>query len=368
MIKKFTGVLAGIIYKDYAVRGNVKRVLLITALFAAATVLGFIFTEADFPETDVALVYFLTVLIISWLTHSYLYSILATVIATFAQNFFFVDPYYTFQAFDKSYYTTFITMSIAALIACTLTLQARRSSLLGKQKEDEAEKERYRANLLRAISHDIRTPLAAIMGTVEMLGDMTEQDDPRQKLIGDVRSEVQWLRSLVENILHLTRLQDGALPLQKEQEAAEEVVGGAVRHISQRHPHPISVSMPEEFLLVPMDAKLIQQVLINLLDNAARYTAGEDGLEIAVEQKGKTVQFTVRDEGTGIAEEDLPHIFHKFFTKHEKHTGTESGIGLGLAICQTIVQAHGGGISARNRTDRAGAEFIFTLPLEGGAT
>jgi two-component system sensor histidine kinase KdpD len=356
--------IVDIVYRDYAVRGNVKRFLLMAALLTAATVLGFVFFAADFPEPDIALVYILAVLIIAWLTHSYVFSFFATLLATFAYNFFFTDPYFNFRVYDSSLFTTFITMSIAAFIACTLTLQARRSTLVTKQKEGEVEKERYRANLLRGISHDIRTPLSAILGATEMLEGMTEPDDPRRKLILEMHSEVKWLRSLVENILHLTRLQDGALPLQKQPEAVEEVVGSAVRHISQRH--SVTVRMPDELLLVPMDAKLIQQVLINLLDNAARYTAPEDEICITVDRKDAFVRITVSDEGVGIPDNDLPRLFQTFFSTHDKHTGSEHGIGLGLSLCETIVKAHGGEISARNRTDRRGAEFVFTLPMEDG--
>ena len=354
-----------IIYRDYAVQGTIKRILLMAVCFAAASALGFLFIRFDFPEADIGLIYFLAVLILAWLTHSYLFSLFATVFATFTYNFFFVDPYYTFRAYDRNFITTFITMSIAAFLACTLTLQARRSALATREKESEIEKERYRANLLRSISHDIRTPLSAIMGTAEMLEGATEPDDPRRKLISDIHSESRWLRSLVENILHLTRLQDGALPLQKQPEAVEEVVGGAVRHLSQHAPsHTVTVSMPDELLLVPMDAKLIQQTLINLLDNAVRYTKAGDGVGVTVAKNDKAVRITVTDEGTGIPEDHLPQLFQTFFSTHDKHTGSDHGIGLGLAICESIIKAHGGEISARNRAGGKGAEFTFTLPME----
>ena len=361
-----------IIYKEYAVRGPVKRFLLMTAFIAAASGTGFLFSAADFLDSDIALVYFLAVLVVAWLTQSYLFSLFATVLATFSYNYLFTDPYYSFRVYDTSLIPTFATMTIAALIACTLTLQASRSALLTRQKEEEIEKERYRANLLRAISHDIRTPLSAIMGTAEMLDGMTEPDDPRRKLISEMYNEMKWLHSLVENVLHLTRLQDGGLSIPKQPEAVEEVIGGAVRQ-QQRDVasyarsagtgHNIAVSMPEELLLVPMDAKLIQQVLINLLGNAARYTPPGDKIDIAVAKKDDFVYITVADEGTGIPEENLPHLFQTFFTTHDKHTGSDHGIGLGLAICETIVKAHGGEISARNRADRRGAEFVFTLPM-----
>jgi two-component system sensor histidine kinase KdpD len=233
-------------------------------------------------------------------------------------------------------------------------------------KEEESEKERYRANLLRSISHDIRTPLSAIIGTAEMLESETEPDDGRRGLIQSIRTEADWLRSLVENILNLTRLQSDSPILLKQPEAAEEVVGGAIRRISGRSSgHRIDVDMPEELLFVPMDAKLIEQVLINLLDNAVRHTAPGDGISVVVKNDDGEAEFSVLDEGEGIDEAYLPDIFQMFYTTPAcvSHADAGHGIGLGLAICKTIVEAHGGNIIARNRADRKGAEFLFTLPM-----
>jgi two-component system sensor histidine kinase KdpD len=172
------------------------------------------------------------------------------------------------------------------------------------------------------------------------------------------------MRSVVENILNLTRLQEDSL--HKQPEAAEEIVGGAVRHILRRSPeHRIEVDVPEELLFVPMDAKLIEQTLINLLDNAVRHTAPEDGISVAVTEGEGEAVFSVLDEGGGIDEAHLPNIFQTFYTTREKHADAAHGIGLGLAICKTIVEAHGGSITARNRAGRKGAEFSFNLPMEG---
>ena len=232
---------------------------------------------------------------------------------------------------------------------------------------EEIEKERYRANLLRAISHDIRTPLSGMIGTTEILMDMTEQSDPRYELLCGIQKSADWLHSLVENILNLTRLQDGRLSVNKQREAVEEVIGGAVGHIATRAAgHEILVNVPNELLLVPMDAKLIEQVIINLLDNAVKHTRPEREISITVElcENADMVRFLIRDRGTGIRKKDLPNIFMMFYTSRAEHMDTKQGIGLGLAICETIVKAHGGSIEANNRKDGPGAEFVFTLPME----
>lgn len=232
---------------------------------------------------------------------------------------------------------------------------------------EETMQERYRANLLRAISHDLRTPLSGIMGTSEMLMGMSEDVDPRYELAKQIHEDADWLHSLVENILSLTRLQDGKLPLNKQPEAVEEVIGSAVRHIMLRSPDcEITISIPEELFLVPMDAKLIEQVLINLLDNAVKHTPIENKISVSVfyEEKTKSAVFSVSDRGVGITETDMPNIFKMFYTTHNKHVDAQHGIGLGLPICDAIIKAHGGTIKAKNRTDGQGAEFIFTLPVE----
>ena len=180
------------------------------------------------------------------------------------------------------------------------------------------ERERERANLLRAISHDLRTPLSGIMGSAEMLMDMTEKDDNRQKLLKGIYQDADWLKSLVENILSLTRLQDG---------------------------------------------KLIEQVITNLLDNAVKHTTCEETITVCVSYSPDKAQVTVKDEGEGIAKEDEGNLFQIFYTSKTRAFDVRKGIGLGLTICETVVNAHGGTITGRNREDGKGAEFIFTLPV-----
>lgn len=233
--------------------------------------------------------------------------------------------------------------------------------------QEETVHERYRGNLLRAISHDLRTPLSGIMGTAEILLDMTNRNDPRYNLTEEIYIDAEWLHSMVENILSLTRLQEGKLVLNKQLEAVEEVVGIAIHHILQRSPkQEIITDIPNELLLIPMDAKLIGQVLVNLLDNAIKHNPDGKEIRISVHKDIKThnAVFTVADKGEGIAEADLPKIFEVFYTSAAKHADARQGNGLGLAICDAIVKAHGGNIEAHNNPDGEGAEFVFTLPMK----
>lgn len=232
---------------------------------------------------------------------------------------------------------------------------------------ENMERERERANLLRAISHDLRTPLSGIMGTSEMLIDMTKKDDRRQELLRGIYQDADWLKSLVENILSLTRLQDGKILIHKEMEAIEEVIGCAVAHIERSYPdREIQVEISDDFRLVPMDAKLIEQVITNLLDNAIKHTKKEEMITVCAAYENQTLLVIVRDEGEGIAQEDIPNLFQIFYTSKTRSADGRRGIGLGLTICETVIKAHGGTIVGRNRTDRKGAEFLFTLPVTKG--
>lgn len=252
-----------------------------------------------------------------------------------------------------------------------LAMDRIKSARQRNQSQQETIQERYRADLLRAISHDLRTPLSGIMGTSEMLMGMTEKKDPRYELATQINSDADWLHALVENILSLTRLRDGKLMLNKQPEAVEEIVSEAVRHINQRAPgYEIAVDIPHELYLVPMDAKLIMQVLINLLDNAIKHSAPGNPIVIAIKHDStvKEAVFIVADRGDGISPTDLPHIFDLFYTSGSETAGSRHGMGLGLSICEAIVKAHGGTITAHNRNDGPGAEFVFTLPMEVSKT
>lgn len=247
-----------------------------------------------------------------------------------------------------------------------LAMDRLRASEQRIKSREETVQERYRGNLLRAISHDLRTPLSGIMGTSEMIMDMSGSDDPRYTLASAIHKDADWLHSLVENILSLTRLQEGRLIVNKQPEAVEEVLAGAIDRISKQWPeYEINVSVPDELLMIPMDARLIRQVLINLLDNAVKHTPpnGEISISVVKDESTRFGVFKVSDSGSGISQEDLPHIFQMFYTSRTQLADAKHGIGLGLTICDAIIRAHGGSIEARNRLDRTGAEFTFTLPL-----
>lgn len=224
--------------------------------------------------------------------------------------------------------------------------------------------ERYRANLLRSISHDLRTPLSGIMGMAEMLMDMGNNQAEIYNLSCDIYSYADWLKSLVENILSLTQWQEGQLCLNKEYESVEELIESAVRYIRKREvSHALVVDVSEALIMVNVDAKLIVQVLTNLIDNAIKHA--KQGTEIVVKaeyiETDEVVDISVIDSGEGFLEEDLPKVFQMFYTSNSSITDGAKGIGLGLSICEAIIQAHGGTIEAKNRKNTSGA--IVTVRL-----
>jgi two-component system sensor histidine kinase KdpD len=229
----------------------------------------------------------------------------------------------------------------------------------------EVERERLQSDLLRSVSHDLRTPLTGMLGSVGTLLDHYDAlgDDVRKEFLADVYKETEWLGSLVENVLSLTRLDHQRVKLVKQPEAVEEIVAEVVSRVKRRSgKHAIAIDIPSELFMVPMDGMLIEQVLLNLLDNAIQHTPDGAGIRIAVRREASQAVFEVSDQGSGIEPEALPHLFERFYTRQV--TGTErKGAGLGLSICKTIVEAHGGVIYAQN-VPTGGAMFRFTLPLE----
>lgn len=234
---------------------------------------------------------------------------------------------------------------------------------LAKEKETakiETLQERFKNNLLRAISHDLRTPLAVITGASEML--LHSLDKPENiNVAKEIHEDSIWLTRMVENILSLTRIQEGRLNLFTQLEAVEEIIAESIRRVQKYTPtHKISVAIPDDVIFIHMDSKLIVQVLINLLDNAVKHTSPEGNINVNVTLDSEKVWFEVSDNGTGIDENDLNNLFDIFYLPDNQRTDAKRGIGLGLAICKAIVNMHGGEIYAENKVT-GGATFRFFL-------
>lgn len=230
----------------------------------------------------------------------------------------------------------------------------------------ETEKEKMRSNLLRAVSHDLRTPLTCIHGSSSTLLENKDFLDSAtsEKLIRDIYEDSQWLIHMVENLLAVTRI-SGDTTVRKVSEAVEEILAEAVSRVKIRYPkNEISVQVPEELLLVPMDATLIEQVIINLTENAIKHSKLDAPVEVTVKASSTVAIFQVSDNGIGLKEENIPRLFDGYSSNQNTSSDSSRGMGIGLSICKSIINAHGGDIKAFNKST-GGAVFEFTLPMEG---
>lgn len=258
------------------------------------------------------------------------------------------------------------SIMLSILGECALALESERNERERAESAILAEQEKLRANLLRSISHDLRTPLTSISGNAGNLLANDEIFDPetRRQIYSDIREDSEWLISLVENLLSVSRMGDGRGELRMTAELLSDVIEEAVRRTKKNAgTRRITVREPEGILLAKMDARLIVQVLINLIDNALKYTPEGSEIVISCRDLGDNVSVSVADDGEGIADAIKPRIFDMFYTGAEKVVDSRRSLGLGLALCKSIVNAHGGEIALSDNTPH-GAVFSFTLPKE----
>ena len=335
-------------------------------ILIAATLVGLLFSGLKIPEANIIAVYILGVLIISIITSSWMYSFLASVISVLAFNFLFTIPRFTLLAYDPSYPVTFGIMFLVALITGSLASRMKEYARESAQAAMQIEKEQLRADLLRSISHDLRTPLTSISGNASnLLSNENEfSQETRMQIYGDIYDDSMWLIKLVENLLSVTRIEDGRMDLRMSAELMDDVIAEAMRHTDRnRDGRKIEVSSDEEFILGKMDARLIVQVVINLVDNAVKYTPEGAQIRIHTGKKDGMVVVSVSDTGPGIPDEQKSKVFDMFYTGTNRAADGRRSLGLGLGLCRSIIRAHGGEIWVSDNKPQ-GAVFTFTLPAE----
>ena len=333
----------------------------------AALYFVFRFFSADWKprrtwQNVFALIFECAVVLVSRFTDGYLFGLLASVIGVVGVNWIFTYPYMQLNFTISGYPLTFLVMLAVSVVVGTLTTQIKQQEKL----RAEAEKEKMRGNLLRAVSHDIRTPLTAIVGGIDAILENGDQISPetRKSLLENMRDESNWLIGVVENLLSVTRM-SGASNIKKELEAGEEVLGAASMKFKRHYPAvEVSITAPDTLLMIPMDIILVEQVLINLMENAVQHGKTTTKIELRLSSTGGFAVFEVADNGCGIEKELLPHLFEGYLTRdHEEISDQRRNMGIGLSVCMSIVQAHGGTMRAKNRK-KGGALLQFTLPLE----
>ena len=231
--------------------------------------------------------------------------------------------------------------------------------------EESARQEALRANLLRAISHDLRTPLTSISGNAAiLLEDRGDLDESRKIALYDsIYDDAIWLNGLVENLLTITRTENGTMELNLQSELVSDAIEEALRHLDRNaEKRKIVTDLQDDLLMARMDSALIVQVLINLINNAVKYTPEDAKITIGAKAEDGMALLWVEDEGQGVPEGDEDKVFEMFYTGIKRSPDSRRGIGLGLALCRSIVQAHGGEIWMMNARPH-GAKVSFTLPM-----
>jgi len=228
-----------------------------------------------------------------------------------------------------------------------------------------AETDRLRSALLTSISHDLRTPLASILGAVTSLKTQPEDLDgaAQREMIGTIQEEAERLNRFIGNLLDMTRIESGAVVPCTSMVDLSEIVGSALQRASKiLSAHRVEVRLAPDLPMLKLDVVLFEQVLFNLLDNAAKYAPRASVIDVHAEAKDETISLQILDQGEGIPSADLDRIFDKFYRVHATDR-RRAGTGLGLAICRGFVEALGGNITAGNRADGAGAVFTINLPV-----
>lgn len=344
-----------------------ENIILTGFIMFVATIGAFAFFYVGKNTTSVAIVYVLAVMLVARFTTGYVPGIVASLIGVVCVNYVFTYPYMTLNFTIDGYPITFVGMMVVSSVTSTLTTRMKKQSKILHEREKllmEAEKETMRANLLRAVSHDLRTPLTGIIGLADTYLQNKDQLTEAQKsaIVNNISEDADWLLNMVENLLSVTRIRVGDARVSKSPEPLEEVVSEALQRFRKRMPQAgVNVKVPDEFIMVPMDAMLIEQVIINLLENAVYHSGTKDPIDFYAEKKEREMVFHIRDYGQGIPPERLETIFDGAGSDINESGDSHKGMGIGLTICKTIITAHNGAIWAANR--ESGAELVFTLPL-----
>jgi K+-sensing histidine kinase KdpD len=372
-----------------AILGGLSRLMPLLLIIAWTALVKSLFPQIEL--INLAMIYLLLNVLIA-LRYDQATALICSLLSVASFNFFFVPPFYTFAVHEEKYWVTFLTMFTVTILTARLTIRLRRSAQEATERERDtaklyamsqellksqglkeiaernAEKERLISTLLSSVSHDFRTPLTVLSGAAATLSntDVKLTDTDRNRLLATISDEVIHLNRLVGNILQITKIESGNIPIHKELHSLEEIIGSALNRVeSVLGERPVDIDIPDDFPLVPLDDVLIQQVLTNLLENAVRYSPAGTPITITASSNAQEAHIEITDRGSGIRPQDQERIFERFYRSNA--TGTQTGTGLGLAICQGIIKLHHGTIGVKDR-DGGGSIFSIALPLASGAT
>lgn len=334
-------------------------IITLCVAFAINMILDYFFRA----DSLIPAVFTLAVFLISLFTEGMYYGIAASLISVLALNFAFRYPYFAFNFSIAENIISAIIMFIITVVSCIL------SSKLKQQEKIKAEtaREKMRANLLRAVSHDLRTPLTTIYGSSSAIVDKYDQLSKEQilQLAGGIKEDSQWLMGMVENLLSVTRIDNDGVKIIKTSVVLEELIDAVLMRFKKRYPDQnIVVDIPDDFISIPMDAVLIEQVIVNILENAVQHATGMTEVKLKVFIVGSKAIFEISDNGCGIDKEKLPRIFSGYFENNEAPADYHKrSMSIGLSVCASIIKAHDGSITAENQKE-GGCCFRFALDME----
>ena len=320
----------------------------------------------DFYQTQVLvpMIFVLGVFIISWKTQGYFWGIASSLVSVILVNYAFTYPFYAIDLISPQCVFSACVMLIVSVMTGILTTQLKTQEKI----KTETEREHMRANLLRAVSHDLRTPLTSIYGSCSAILENYDSlsKEKQIKLLSEIQEDSQWLIRMVENLLSITRIDSDSnkVKVKKNDTVLEELIDAVIVKFYSRYPEQkVEIELPDEFISIPMDAMLIQQVLMNILENTMHHAKGMTEIDFQVTVEDKDVIFRISDNGCGIPIERMDSLFNGSFHGHQEISdGTRNNMGIGLSVCSAIIKAHDGEIWAENRDD-GGASFCFRLKM-----
>ncbi len=304
----------------------------------------------------------LGVFLVSLITKGYIYGVVASLISVMALNYAFTFPYFRFNFTIPENLVSAVVMLMVTILSSALITRVRRAENI----RAESEKEKLRANLLRAVSHDLRTPLTTIYGSGSGIADNYDSLDKEEiiELAQGIKEDSQWLITMVENLLSVTKINGQGVALKKTPIVLEERIDTAlVKFKSKYSAINIEVDLPEDFVIIPMDPMLIGQVIMNILENAVRHGEDLTYINIKVRTLGDRAIFEISNDGKAIPREIIDHVFTGYYEKKNKPVDSKEGMGIGLSVCHSIIKAHGGDITVENLKPK-GCCFRFWLGLE----
>ena len=313
-------------------------------------------------KTMTPMIFVLGVFLVSWRTQGYFFGIASSLVSVLAVNWAFTYPYWAFDLISPECISSAVVMMIVSTVTGALTTRLKQQEKL----KAEAEKERMRGNLLRAVSHDLRTPLTSIYGSCSAIIENFDSipRDRQLLLLKDIQEDSQWLNRMVENLLSVTRVDADKVRLSKHSVVLEELIDALLVKFYKHYPNkPVQVEIPVEFVSIPMDPVLIEQVLMNLLENAVFHAHGMKNLWLRVTIINHKAEFSIEDDGCGISEERMSHLFSGLLDSEAPADSSRNNMGIGLSVCRTIITAHGSELKAAKRPG-GGTVFRFALEME----